>query len=290
MRSTYATGTNVGAPPDPFNQRGQDWSQPPWNPHKLAEASYKPWRDMLRTVLRHSGGIRVDHILGLFRLWWIPRGAAPTEGTYVHYDHEAMLGVLALEASRAGAVVVGEDLGTVAPGVRETLSELGILGTSVMWFEQDEDAPIPPEDYRRLCMASVTTHDLPPTAGYLAGEHIDLRERLGVLTTDPEEEHRGDRAWVRGWSPEQIARRLPLDFPDDPSMRISAEAIYQALYVENRGGLERRLSWCLRRGRTKRMPRARTRQQAWAHVTEQALIEYSRRWGPPVADSVSWYG
>lgn len=96
--------------------------------------------------------------------------------------------------------------------------------------------------------------------------------RVGPVWDGENKPHRGDRAWVRGWSPEQIARRLPLDFPEDHSMRISAEAIYQALYIENRGGLERRLSWCLRRGRTKTMPRARTRQQAWAHVTEQTLI------------------
>ena len=196
---SLARGVSVGAPPDVYNQRGQDWSQPPLRPDALAEQGYLPFRDIVRAALRDSGGIRIDHILGMFRLWWIPRGSSPTEGTYVRYDHEAMLGVLALEASRAGAVVVGEDLGTVAPGVRETLADLGILGTSVMWFEQDDRSPIPPEDYRRLCMASVTTHDLPPTAGYAELVHVDVREELGQLTGDVGEERRSALAEVESF-------------------------------------------------------------------------------------------
>ena len=98
---------SVGAPPDQYSQQGQDWSQPPWNPQQLAEAGYGPWRDLLRTVLRHSGGIRVDHVLGLFRLFWLPRMDTPAHGAYMNYDFEAMVGVLVLEAQRAGAVVVG---------------------------------------------------------------------------------------------------------------------------------------------------------------------------------------
>ncbi|TFI41183.1 4-alpha-glucanotransferase, partial [Micrococcus endophyticus] len=109
-------GMSVGAPPEVFNQLGQDWSQHPWHPRRLAETGYAAFRDMLRTVLRSAGGIRMDHVLGLFRLWWIPVGAGATQGAYVEYDHEAMLAVLTLEAERAGAVVVGEDLGTFEPG------------------------------------------------------------------------------------------------------------------------------------------------------------------------------
>ncbi|MEE6296350.1 4-alpha-glucanotransferase [Georgenia wangjunii] len=183
MRSAFAQGMGVGAPPDMYNQQGQNWSQPPWRPDALARQGYAPLRDMARTVLRHAGAIRVDHILGLFRLWWIPDGAGADEGTYVRYDHEAMVGVLLLEAHRAGAVVIGEDLGTVEPWVRGYLTERGVLGTSVLWFEKDADGyPLPPADYRRLVLATVNTHDLPPTAGYLAEEHVDLRERLGLLT------------------------------------------------------------------------------------------------------------
>ncbi len=195
LQHVLALGVNVGAPPDAFNQQGQDWSQPPWRPDALAETGYAPYRDMLRTILRHAGGIRIDHILGLFRLWWIPKGAPADQGTYVRYDHEALIGILALEAHRAGAFAVGEDLGTVEPWVRDYLAERGILGTSILWFERDWDGnrePLPPERWRELCLATVATHDLPPTAGYLTGEHIRIRSELGLLTRSVEEETRID--------------------------------------------------------------------------------------------------
>ena len=182
LPDVLARGIGVGAPPDMYNQQGQNWSQPPWRPDALARAGYLPYRDMLRTVLRHAGAIRIDHIIGLFRLWWIPEGAGAGDGAYVTYDHDALVGILCLEAARAGAVVIGEDLGNVEPWVRDYLSDRGVLGTSVMWFEQRDGRPLPPEKYRRLALATVTTHDLPPTAGYLADEHVAIRERLGLLT------------------------------------------------------------------------------------------------------------
>lgn len=192
-----APQSSVGAPPDDYNQQGQDWSQPPWHPVRLAESGYRPWREMLQTILRHSGGVRVDHILGLFRLFWIPRMTSPQNGTYVYYDHEAMLGILALEAQRAGAVLVGEDLGTLEPWIQHVLAETGVLGTSIVWFERAEDneSPLPQHAYRRLALASVGTHDLPPTLAYLRGEHIALRARLGVLTRSVAEEVADDRKW-----------------------------------------------------------------------------------------------
>jgi 4-alpha-glucanotransferase len=200
LQDVLARGVTVGAPPDAFNQQGQDWSQPPWRPDRLAEAGYAPYRDMLRTVLRHAGGVRVDHILGLFRLWWVPKGLGPAAGTYVRYDHEALVGILALEAHRAGAFVVGEDLGTVEPWVRDYLGERGVLGTSILWFERDAGGrPLRPEHWRELCLASVTTHDLPPTAGYLAGEHVRLRAELGLLTRPVEEERASDEAEQEAW-------------------------------------------------------------------------------------------
>jgi 4-alpha-glucanotransferase len=186
----------VGAPPDQFNQLGQDWSQPPWHPGRLAELGYAPYRDMLRTVLRDSGGIRIDHILGLFRLWWVPRGTTPKHGTYVGYDAEALIGILALEAHRVGAIVIGEDLGVVAPTLRETMLERGIHGTSILWFEWRDSQFLPPEAYRELCMATVTTHDLPPSAGYLTLAHVDLRGELGVLERSLEEEKAAEGASV----------------------------------------------------------------------------------------------
>ena len=175
----FADGVSVGSPPDAFNQAGQEWGQPPI----LADLAYQPFRDMVRAALRHAGGIRIDHILGLFRLWWVPAGLGPRMGTYVRYDHEAMVGIVALEAYRAGALVVGEDLGTVEPWVRAYLRERGIMGTSVLWFENGEDGnPLAPEQWREYAMSSVTTHDLPPTTGYLAGDHVEVRNELGLLT------------------------------------------------------------------------------------------------------------
>ncbi|WP_338750688.1 4-alpha-glucanotransferase [Janibacter alittae] len=188
LQDVLARGIEVGAPPDQFNQLGQNWSQPPWWPDRLAEVGYAPFRDMLRAVLRDAGGLRVDHIIGLFRLWWVPEGHAPGDGAYVRYDHEALIGILVLEAARAGATVIGEDLGVVEPWVREHLVERGVLGTSVMWFEWRDGYPLPPQEYRELCLASVTTHDIPPTAGYLALEHVAIRERLSLLTRPVEEE------------------------------------------------------------------------------------------------------
>ncbi|MDR1512821.1 MAG: 4-alpha-glucanotransferase [Propionibacteriaceae bacterium] len=183
MGGVFGRGVTVGAPPDAYNQAGQEWGQPPWRPDKLEAAAYEPYRSMVRSILRHSGGIRADHILGLFRLWWVPDGAGPRAGTYIRYNHEAMVGILALEARRADAVVIGEDLGTVEPWVRTYLKERGILGTSVLWFEYTDDGEVrAPDAWRELCMGSVTTHDLPPTAGYLAHDHVALRHSLGLLT------------------------------------------------------------------------------------------------------------
>ncbi|WP_246858348.1 4-alpha-glucanotransferase [Citricoccus sp. SGAir0253] len=190
LQDLLVPSMSVGAPPDMYNQLGQDWSQSPWHPERLAETGYRAYRDMLRSILRHAGGIRVDHVLGLFRLWWVPVGGSPTEGAYVTYDHEAMVGILALEAHRAGAVVVGEDLGTFEPWVQDYLARRGLLGTSILWFEQRDGRPRPPREYRSRCLSSVNTHDLPPTAGYLAGLHLDLRERLGLLAGDAADERR----------------------------------------------------------------------------------------------------
>jgi len=209
MRSTYATGIQVGAPPDPFNQVGQNWSQPPWRPDRLEELGYAPLRELIAAVLEHAGGVRVDHIIGLFRLWWIPADRPPSEGTYVHYDHEATIGVLALEAQRAGAVVVGEDLGVVEPSARDYLKARGILGTSILWFERDGNGdPLPAERWRELCLASVTTHDLPPTAGYLAGDHVRLRDRLGLLELSVDEELAADTKEREAWLGEVRSRGL----------------------------------------------------------------------------------
>ena len=230
LQDVFARGVSVGAPPDAYNQNGQDWTQPAWRPDRLAEIEYEPFRALVSTVLRSAGGVRVDHIIGLFRLWWIPAGAAPTEGTYVQYDHDALIGILALEAHRSGALVVGEDLGTVQPWVREYLAARGILGTSILWFEYDTEGPrdetgmlgpLPAERWREYCLASVTTHDLPPTAGYLAGDHVRLRSELGLLTRSLDDELAAAESERSAWIAE-LTRRGVLGADD---ARASTEAL-----------------------------------------------------------------
>ncbi|MGH3642971.1 MAG: 4-alpha-glucanotransferase [Mycobacterium sp.] len=229
LQDVLTLGVSVGAPPDEYNQLGQDWSQPPWRPDRLIEQGYEPFRALVNAVLRHAGGVRIDHIIGLFRLWWIPKGAPPTEGTYVSYDHEALIGIVALEAQRAGAVVVGEDLGTVEPWARDYLRERGLLGTSILWFELDRDGdggPLPAPRWREYCLSSVTTHDLPPTAGYLAGEHVRIREELGLLTRPAEEELADDHAEQAAWLATLRAAGL---LGDDPNVEQIVSALYSYL-------------------------------------------------------------
>ncbi|GAA2179017.1 4-alpha-glucanotransferase [Brooklawnia cerclae] len=217
MRDLYAQGIVVGAPPDAYNQVGQDWGQPPWRPDRLADTAYAPFRSMLQSALGHAGGVRIDHILGMFRLWWIPEGTTPRDGTYVRYDHDALIGIIMLEAQRADAFVIGEDLGTVEPWVRGYLAERGILGTSVLWFEYGDDGqPVPPENWREAAMGSVVTHDLPPSAGFLAKDHVKLRGSLGLLTESLDEEMAQADRELAMWSQRLRERGLLADDGDDP--------------------------------------------------------------------------
>lgn len=190
----FAKGATVGAPPDYFNQQGQDWSQPPLNPIELENTGYLTYRHMVQGMFAHAGAVRIDHILGLFRLWWIPSGHTPKDGAYVQYDSEIMLGILALEASRAHGVVVGEDLGVVPDHVSTSLSAHQVLGCAVEWFEQMDGKFRAPKDWREFALASVNTHDLPPAAGYLAYEHVELRERLGLIEGSVEDFEQNARA------------------------------------------------------------------------------------------------
>ncbi len=161
-----APGVSVGAPPDEFNASGQDWGLPPYVPWKLRAADYEPFARTVRAGLQ-GGGLRIDHVMGLFRLWWIPPGNGPADGAYVRYPAEDLLAILALESERAGAVVVGEDLGTVEPGVRPMLADDHVLSYRLLWFEEDE-----PQQWPATSMAAVTTHDLPTVAGLW--DHSDL--------------------------------------------------------------------------------------------------------------------
>jgi 4-alpha-glucanotransferase len=181
-QDTLALGVRVGAPPDEFNGDGQDWGLPPFVPWKLRQAGYEPLRQLLRASFRHAAGLRVDHVMGLFRLWWVPPGCGATEGGYVRQPGHELLDVLALESARAGAFVVGEDLGTVEDHVRAALGERGVLSYRVAWFEPD-----PPATWPAQSLASMTTHDLPTVAGVWSGTDDpdgEFRARLDALAGD----------------------------------------------------------------------------------------------------------
>ena len=170
-----AEGMTVGAPPDRFNTAGQDWGLPPFIPHRLRAAGYGPFIDTIRAQLRHAGGLRIDHVLGLFRLWWVPAGMGPASGAYVRYPTEELLEIVALESHRAQAIVIGEDLGTVPPGVRDALRRHRLLSTRLVLFERK-----PPESYPRQSFAAVTTHDLPTIAGAWNGDDVNDRAAAGL--------------------------------------------------------------------------------------------------------------
>ena len=165
FQDVLAKGMSVGAPPDELAPGGQDWGLPPFIPHKLQAAGYEPFIQTIRQSLRHAWGLRIDHVMGLFRLFWCPQGRGARYGAYVRYPAEDLLGILALESQRAGAVVVGEDLGTVEAGVRETLARSRVLSYKLAVFEDER-----PERYPELAMAALTTHDLATIAGVWTGQ------------------------------------------------------------------------------------------------------------------------
>jgi len=171
----------VGAPPDEFSAQGQSWGLPPFDPWRLRSAGYQPFIQTIRATLGHAGGLRLDHVMGLFRLWWVPRDAAsPADGVYVRYCDDDLLDIVALECHRAGAYAVGEDLGTVEDRVREELAARGVLSYRLVWFEDR-----PPAEYPEQALAAVTTHDLPTIAGLWTG--TDLADQRGI-GMEPNEE------------------------------------------------------------------------------------------------------
>ena len=199
-QDVIVTGVSVGAPPDEFNQRGQDWTLPPWHPGRLAAQAGRPLAELVAATTRHAGGLRIDHVMGLARLWWIPAGMEPGQGTYVRYDHELIGDVLVAAAASGPALVIGEDLGTVEPWLRQFLADRRVLGTSMAWFERRADGtPRRPRGWRRGCLATVGTHDMPPAAAFLTGEQVSLRAELGLLTEPEPEARAAARREVDGW-------------------------------------------------------------------------------------------
>ena len=188
-QDTFGCDISVGAPPDPFNQAGQDWAVPPFDPWRLRAAGYEPFIQTVRAAFRHGVGLRIDHVMGLFRLFWIPKGMGPARGVYVRYPYRELLDIVALESLRARAFVVGEDLGTVEDVVREEMADRRMLSYRLLWFEER-----PPAEYRPDSMAALSTHDLPTLAGIWEGSDPDqsVRERLvryaGISDGRPTEE------------------------------------------------------------------------------------------------------
>ena len=178
-QGVMADGITVGCPPDALNTVGQDWGSPPFVPWRLRAADYEPFVQSVRATIAGAGGLRIDHVMGLFRLWWIPEGGGPQEGCYVRYPAEDLLDIVCLESHRAEAVVVGEDLGTVEEGVAEALAERGILSYRVLWFEDDD-----PAEWLPGSLATVTTHDLPTVTGLWNGSDVDDQLASSDMTAD----------------------------------------------------------------------------------------------------------
>ena len=181
-RSFFIAGCRVGSPPDDFAPKGQDWAFPPPNSDRHFETGYRLFADSIRNNCRHGGALRIDHVMRFFRLYWIPDGSDATQGAYVRDRHEDLIRILALESVRRKVIVVGEDLGTVEPVVRETLARFGILSYRLFYFERGEGGEFRPfQEYPESALVSTTTHDLPTLAGFWTNEDIEARHRLGLL-------------------------------------------------------------------------------------------------------------
>ncbi|MGA9033018.1 MAG: malto-oligosyltrehalose synthase [Sulfuricaulis sp.] len=186
-QSLFVTHATIGAPPDDFNLNGQNWGLPPWNPDALVESAYAPFIATLRANMRHSGGLRIDHVMGLMRLFWVPRDAGTVDGTYVHYPFDDLLGIVALESQRNRCLVIGEDLGTVPDAVRSTLASSGVFTHRLLYFEKDPQGDFkPPGDYPQQALVAVSTHDLPTLSGFWHGDDLSERAALNHFPSEAE--------------------------------------------------------------------------------------------------------
>jgi 4-alpha-glucanotransferase len=221
-RDIMADGIDVGAPPDDFNPSGQNWGFPPVVPEKIRESGYEFLIQTIRKNMRYAGALRIDHALGMFRLFWIPGGMKPEHGTYVKYPSEEILRIIALESVRNRAMVIAEDLGTVGEDVRETLFRFRMLSYKLLYFERNYPDPSykMPARYSDLALCAVTTHDLPTLYGYWAGRDIEAKSGLGLYPGDElrqrqiSERLRDKRLMLQALKSEGL---LPETFSDDPS-------------------------------------------------------------------------
>lgn len=228
-----AHGCRIGAPPDLLGPDGQDWGLPPFIPSAMRSAGYQPFAQTLRANLTAGSGLRIDHVMGLLRLYWIPPGFGAADGAYVRWNGTELLDIVALESARAGAFVVGEDLGTVEPGVREQLRDRGVLSTRLLWFEDDA-----PEQWPAQSMAAITTHDLPTVAGVWSG--VDLADQLAAGVTVPDDGDEQFRHRLRvaaavpdGTPVDQVVVAAHRRLADAPSMLVTA-ALDDLLGAEHR--------------------------------------------------------
>jgi 4-alpha-glucanotransferase len=202
----------IGAPPDILNPRGQNWGVAPFDPNGLRAAAYAPFAELLRANMRHAGALRIDHVMALARLWLMPADAAATDGAYVEYPLDELLGILALESVRAGCLIVGEDLGTVPAGFRERLAEKRILSYRLLQFEVDDDGFTAPSTYPWLALVATGTHDLPPMGAYWTAHDVTLRAELSLIADHAtERREREDRARKRDGLLESFDRELGTD-------------------------------------------------------------------------------
>jgi (1->4)-alpha-D-glucan 1-alpha-D-glucosylmutase len=202
-QEAIVSGFSIGAPPDSWNTKGQDWGLAPLNPLALRRLGFRPFADLLRANMRHAGALRIDHVLGLWRTFWIRHGDVPSRGAYVRYPFDELVAVLVAESQRARCIAIGEDLGTIPPGLREALAHAGVLSYRLLYFEREGSVPRPPAHYPRQALIAVGTHDLPPLAGYWRGDDLTIRAELGFFPDSgqiAEERARrdGDRAALAG--------------------------------------------------------------------------------------------
>lgn len=184
---SVVSAAQVGAPPDIYNPQGQDWGLPPFDPRTLREEGYRSFVDLLRANMRHAGGLRIDHVMALLQLYWIPQGKSPQDGGYVQYPIDDLVGILALESHRQECIVVGEDLGTVPEGFRERMTAANILSYRVLFFERDAEGFLPPDRYPELAVAVVSSHDLPTLHAWWDASDLELKSRLDLFPS-PEDE------------------------------------------------------------------------------------------------------
>lgn len=219
----------VGAPPDIYNTAGQDWGLPPFHPRALREEGYRSFIELVRANMRHAGGLRIDHVMALQHLYWVPQGKSPAEGAYVEYPMEDLVGILALESQRHRCLVVGEDLGTVPEGFRERMEAARILSYRVLFFEREGSAFIPPERYPHLALAVAGSHDLPTLRGWWESGDIVLREGLGLYPEGAAQAARKERERDRAQVLEALRAQGLLPGGAEPDTLAFAEAAHRYL-------------------------------------------------------------